>query len=581
MAKHWNLLPHHPAAIAQLAQSLRVSPIVAQLLLQRGLEEPAAARHFLDAPLTDLHKPETLPGAAEAADRLHRAVQQGRRICIYGDYDVDGVTGTAILWQALRLMGAEADYYVPHRLDEGYGLNIRALHQVARSGAAVVVTVDCGITALAEAAEARRLGLELIVTDHHEPRPELPQADLIVHPRLPGAAYPFAGLSGAGVAFKVAWALCQRACGSERVTPVYREFLLDGVTLAALGLVADVVPLREENRLFVRHGLARLARIQSPGLRALLDAAGLASKAPLLADDVSYKLAPRLNAAGRLGPARLVVELLTTTSPQRAGELVRNLEISNQQRQQLERRILAQARELAGTDGLKDAPGLVLSCADWHPGVIGIVAGRLAEQFARPAMLVAVTEHRSPAPPEGDPGTGLTVVGHGSGRSVPGVPLHEALAECSDLLLGHGGHAAAAGFKIIPDRIPEFRERFCAAVARRFPDGLPPPRVIIDAEIPLASLTFDLPLFLSGGLEVMGAPAKVGGGERHLSFRVRQQRTTIRAIAFNMAERLDELMSAGGQCCLVYTPRANEWQGYRRLDLEVVDFQPGPRARLE
>ena len=599
-AKTWHLLAHDPATIGALARSVHVSPIVAQVLINRGLGDAAVARQFLNSPLGDLHKPELLPGAVAAAQRLHEAVRQGRRICVYGDYDVDGITGTAILWQAIRLVGGTADYYIPHRLDEGYGLNRRALRQIAQSGATLVVTVDCGISALEEAEEARQLGLELIVTDHHEFKPTLPCAAVMVHPRLPGGDYPYGGLSGAGVAFKVAWALCQLASGSEKVAPPMREFLLDGVALATLGLVADVVPLQAENRVFVRHGLARLEKMTSPGIRALLDVAGIGSKSPLLAEDIGFKLAPRLNAAGRLGSARLVVELLTTTAAPRAADLARHLDTNNQQRQTLERRILMQAREQVDADGLSEAPALVLASPEWHPGVIGIVAGRLAEQFARPALMIALTEARTLANDprreanDAPPAPGL--VGHGSGRSVPGFPLHEALQECGDLLIGHGGHAAAAGFRIHAEHLPAFRERFCAAVNRRFVGGLPPPRLTIDAEVPLQALTHDLlrdldrlepygcenrrPLFLAGGLRVVGTPNKVGNGERHLSFKVRQEGTFLKAIAFNMGDRLDELMSADGACSVVLCPRINEWQGMRRIEIEVLDFQAGAQARL-
>lgn len=587
VTKTWQLLSHDPAAIDRLAGALRLSPIVAQLLLNRGVHEPDAAGRFLTAPLTDLYPPAALPGAVAAAERLFQAVQQGQRICVYGDYDVDGITGTAILWQALRLLEANVDFYVPHRLEEGYGLNADALRQIARSGAALVVTVDCGISALAEAEEARRLGLELIVTDHHEFKERLPDAALLVHPRLPGHGYAFGALSGAGVAFKVAWALCQKACASEKVTPRFREFLLDGVVLTALGLVADVMPLSGENRVFVRHGLRRLRQTPSLGLKALLESAGLGDKRQLCADDVSFKLAPRLNAAGRLGCARLVVELLTTPSAQRATDLARYLEGQNQQRQQLERRILAQAREMLEAEDLDRLPAIVLANPEWHPGIIGIVAGRLAERYGRPALLIAL-------PPENH--AGAEALGQGSGRSVSGFALHEALARCTEYLAGHGGHAAAAGFRIAAAQVDAFRERFAACVAETF-SGIPPaPRLVLDAEVPLSVLTPGLldaldrlepygsanrrPLFLAGGLQVAEEPKRIGGGERHISFRVRQQGTTLRAVAFGMAERLDELMSMDGQCCLAFTPRLNEWNGFRRVELEVVDLQPGARACL-
>jgi single-stranded-DNA-specific exonuclease len=587
VAKVWHLLPHDPDKLDQLGRALRVPPIVAQLLLNRGLGEPDTARRFLDMPLRGLHAPHLLPGVSEAADRLLAAAAQGRRICVYGDYDVDGTAGTAILWQVLHLTGAQADFYVPHRLDEGYGLNSEALQQIARSGASVVVTVDCGIASLEEAEEARRLGIELIVTDHHEPRDRLPNAATLVHPRLPGTSYPFRHLSGAGVAFKLAWTLCQRACGSERVTPRFREFLMDSLVLAALGLVADVVPLHDENRIFVRHGLLRMREAPSPGVQALLAATGLTDKKQLCADDISYKLAPRLNAVGRLGSARLVIELLTTTSQQRATDLARYLEAQNTQRQQFERRMLARARELAAESQHEDSPALILADADWHPGIVGIVASRMVDLFGRPVLLIALRQDRPDA----------QTIGQGSGRSVPGFRLHEALQACGDQLISHGGHAAAAGFKIHSHRINDFRSRFCEFAARYFENAPHAPQLVLDAEIPLVALTPGLlrdmdklepygmdnrrPLFLATNLQVVGTPNLVGGGERHVSFRVRQQGAAFRAIAFGMADRVEELMSAEGRCCLAFSPRINEWQGYRRIDLEVVDFQAGPQAVLK
>jgi single-stranded-DNA-specific exonuclease len=584
-AKTWQLLPHDRGAIERLAAALRVPAIVAQLLLNRGLDRPEDARRFLDAPLNGLHPPLALPGVPEAAERLHAAVKAGRRICVYGDYDVDGITGTAILWQVLKLLGAPADFYVPNRLEEGYGLNPEALRQIAQSGTALVVTVDCGIAALAEAEVARSLGLELIITDHHELKDRLPDAAVCVHPRLPGGSYPFGGLSGAGVAFKLAWALCQRACGSDKVSERYREFLLDGVALTALGLVADVVPLHDENRIFVRHGLHRLRKAPTVGLKALLEAANLLDQPRLTAEDVSFKLAPRLNAAGRLGCARMVVELLTTQTEERARNLARYLEGQNQERQKLERRILGQARDMVREQGLDTAPALVLASPDWHPGVIGIVAGRLTEMYARPTLLIALCADN-----------GGPVLGQGSGRSVPGFALHEALQACDAQLLSHGGHTAAAGFKIRAEEVDSFRDAFCALAAQCFRGGPPEPRLTLDAEIPLCAMTPGLmadldrlepygsnnrrPMFLAGDLQVVGEPARVGNGERHLSFRVRQQGTTLKAIAWNMSDRIDELMAAGGRCCLAFAPRWNEWQGVKRVDLEVADFQPGPQARL-
>jgi single-stranded-DNA-specific exonuclease len=433
MAKIWHLLAHDATAIDRLSRELRVSPIVAQLLLNRSLGAPDVARRFLGCPLAGLYEPERLPGVPAAVERLWAAVQEKRRICVYGDYDVDGVTATAILLTCLKLLGAQADFHVPHRLEDGYGLNSATLQKLATTGIQTVVTVDCGIASVAEAEEAQRLGLELIITDHHEPKASLPCARVLVHPRLPGAdgdAYPCGFLSGSGVAFKLAWALCKKACGSPKVSPQLREFLLDAVLLASLGTVADVVPLFDENRIFVRHGLARLRSRPSLGLQALLRCAKLDSKINLGAVDVGYSLAPRLNAAGRLGTARLAVELLMTPNAQRADTLADYLERQNHERQLLERRILQEARQQAQSEG--DVPAFVLASADWHPGLIGIVASRLVDQYARPVLMIAL---RTDSPH-----------GQGSGRSVPGFKLHEALQACTTHLLSHGGHAAAAGF---------------------------------------------------------------------------------------------------------------------------------------
>jgi single-stranded-DNA-specific exonuclease len=403
---------------------------------------------------------------------------------------------------------------------------------------------------------------------------------VLVHPRLPGGEYPFGGLSGSGVAFKLAWALCQQISGSEKVEPRFREFLLDATALAALGLIADVVPLHDENRIFVKHGLNRIRTVPSVGVRALLESAGLQPGAPLKAEDVAFKLAQRLNAAGRLGCARLVVELLTTTNPMKARELALYLDGQNRERQSLERKITAHAKELLADPALAELPAIVLANAEWHPGVIGIVAGRLAEAFGKPTLIVS--SRCDPAP--------------GSGRSIPGFALHEALAACDEVLCSHGGHSAAAGFRVALNQLDELRQRFCDHTGRHFPTGIPAPTLTLDAEVPLSALTFGLvkeidrlepygaqnprPRFLAGGLQIVGEPKRIGGGERHLSFRVRQQGSAIRAVAFGMAERLAELLSAGGRCCLAFTPRINEWNDMRNVEIEVSDFQPGEQARL-
>ena len=580
--RDWYLIPHDDAAVRRLSATAQIPPVLAQLLWNRGVREPDLARRFLHCPMTDLHPPKLLPGVEEASSRIWAAVQARRRIVIYGDYDVDGTTGTSILMVLLEKLGADVSYYVPHRIEEGYGLNAEAVRKLAQDGKQLLITVDCGITSVHEAEVAREVGLELIVTDHHEMKEILPAADVLVHPRLPGSQYPFAGLSGAAVAFKLAWAVAQKASNNERVLPDLREVLLDLLGLAALGLVADVVPLRDENRTIVKHGLQRLVARPSLGVRALLTAAGFTEDKPVRAEDVSFRLAPRLNAAGRLGYAGFVVELLTTQKAKKAEEIATYLESQNGERQTIERKIVIEAKALVEAGGYDTAPAIVLGSTEWHAGVVGIVAGRLAEFYARPTLIAAL---------KADDGASS-----GSGRSVPGFALHEALMACDDLLLGHGGHAAAAGFKVAATRLDELRARFCETVTKVFPAGLPRPRLRLDAEVPLGALTYGLmkdldrlepygaenprPKFLASGLKIDGVPRKIGVGERHLSFRVRQGQSVVRAVAFGFGDRLEELMSGNGDCCLAFTPKVNEWNGRTSVEIEVIDFRPTALAPL-
>jgi len=583
VAKQWHLLPHDSFAIQRLASSLRISPVIAQLLLNRGLAEPNEAKRFLESPLKGLHPPAALPGVPLAVERLSEAIAQGRRICIYGDYDVDGTTGTAILLRLLETLKAPAQFYVPNRLEEGYGLNGSALRELAASGVQVVVTVDCGIASIREAELAKQLGIELIITDHHEFKDKLPDASVLVHPRLPGTSYPFGGLSGSAVAFKLAWAMAIKASGSDRVTPVLREFLLEAVALATLGVVADVVPLQDENRILVRHGLARMTDKPSVGLKALIEMCKIEDGKEIRSEDIGFKLGPRLNAAGRLGSARQVVEMLTTRDPGRAQEIAESLQKQNEARQKLEREMIELARQMVEDQNLALSPALVLASNIWHPGVMGIVAGRLVESFARPVLMIATRDGGHSAP--------------GSGRSIAGFALHEALKACDAELLGHGGHAAAAGFRVNPERIDAFRTLFCAYAAGHFPTGVPPAPVLeLDAEVPLIAVTPGLlrdldqlepygasnrrPRFLTGGLELVGDPRRIGKDRQHLSFKVKQDDKSLRAVAWHMGDRMDELMSGNGYCCLAFTPKFNTWNGYTNIDLEVSDFQAGEDAVL-
>jgi single-stranded-DNA-specific exonuclease len=578
MPKRWHIQPHDQAIVAGIERSARVSSIVARLLAARGLTDPAAVRSFLDGTMADLRDPELLPGVAAAADRILAAARAGRKIVVYGDYDADGMCATAILAGCLEAIDASASWYVPDRFEEGYGLNGDALQTLAARGASLVITVDCGIASVAEAHRARELGLELIITDHHSFADALPEADVLVHPRLPGAAYPFGDLCGAGVAFKLAWAIATRASGAKQVTPRLREMLLKGMGFAALGTVADVVPLLDENRIYVRHGLECLRKRGGPGIARLMHLAKLDEKSQLESEDVAFRLAPRLNAAGRLGQAASGIELLTTADAARAAALADYVHELNTQREHEERSIqLAaskQVKECFDPDG--DA-ALVLADRGWHAGVIGIVAGRLAERFHRPVVMISRDEHQGRA-------------AIGSLRSVPGFDVHAALVACRDLLVTCGGHAAAAGLRIEDARIEEFRDRFCAEVAARMPTALRQAQLTIDGEATLAGLTLEAveqveklapfgqanrrPVLCATAVQLAEPPRVIGGGGRHLSMNVVQHGSRVRGVAFGGAEWLDHLPPPGQPFHVAFKPKINEFRGRRTAEMEVVDWRP-------
>lgn len=577
MGKHWVFPGHDIDRISQLERLAGVPAILAQLLLQRGLAEPQAVREFLEARLSSLRDPEELPGVPEASERIHRAIVDKRRIAVFGDYDVDGMSATALLVRCLQAVGADVMYYVPNRIGEGYGLNAEALAKLARRGASLVITVDCGIGSVSEALEARRLGLELIITDHHQPGQRVPEADVIVHPGLPGSAYPFSGLCGAGVAFKLAWAVCQRASRAKRVSAHLRSFLLSALGLGALGTVADVVPLVDENRVLVRHGLASLKGQPSVGIAALLKVCGLDGKSQLAAEDIAFCLGPRLNAAGRLGQAQLGVELLATDARARAQVLAEYIDQLNNSRESLERSVyLAAHRQLKEQYDAERDPAFVLAERGWHVGVIGIVAGRLAERYHRPVVVISLDELGREA-------------GTGSGRSIPGVSLHEAFGSCSQYLVGHGGHAAAAGLKIEVPMVDRFRHAFCEYVGERLGASLPQAQLRIDAEAGLSQLTVDTlrqiehlspfghgnprPLLCASGVELAERPRCIGRGERHLALRVRQGPTVMRAMAFHRAEWLDGLGSEAGRIDIAFRPVINEFRGRRNVEMHLVDWR--------
>lgn len=582
MAREWTIQPPHPER-QRLADDAGIPPLLAQLLLYRGVREAADIPSFLCPRLDALFAPEETPGVARAANLIAEAARAGAPIVIYGDYDVDGVTATTILWQCLKASGANVEYYLPNRLDEGYGLNSEALARIAGDGARLVISVDCGITAVEEARRARALGLTLVITDHHQAGPILPDAAAIVHPTACGERGPNPDLSGAGVAFKLAWALAQLFSGSRRVNPEYRDLLVEATALAALGLIADVVPLTGENRVIASHGLRQLRHTRNAGLRALIEVAGLTGKlrkSALDDYDVGFALAPRLNAVGRMGHARLAVELLTRATERQARQIAETLDGHNRKRQAVEREILRGAEDMVKQRGFdRDGyRGIVLASRDWHPGVIGIVASRLVEKFSRPTVLIALDESGE---------------GQGSGRSVRHFPLHEVLAECGELLISHGGHAMAAGLRLREANLKAFEHAYLAQAAKRLTPGDLRPRLALDDEVELEALSPEVvdaltrmapfgmgnprPRLATGIVDIADAPRTVGANGNHLQFTVRQNGDFRKVIAFNKASAAQTIAELR-RLRLAFEPIINEWNGRRRVELKMIDWMPAGEA---
>lgn len=575
--KRWKLDPPDSAA-AELAQRLKVSPIVAQLLLNRGISDFDNAQAFLRPSLLALADPSIIPGLTAAAGRIAKAIRDREKIVIYGDYDVDGITATSILWHGITLLGGEVSTYIPHRIEEGYGLNSEALLQIIDAGAKLIVTVDCGITAIEPAQLARERNVDLIITDHHHwhgDPPILPDCHAIVHPRLPsaGPVYPNPHLCGAGVAFKLAWGIGQSIGGAARVSDSFRGFLLEATALAALGTIADVVPLIGENRVLAHFGLSGLTQSKLTGIRALIESASLTGKS-LDTYDVGFLLAPRLNACGRLGHAALAVEMLTTATEAKAREIAVYLEAQNRQRQSVEKQILEQALAQIESNGwAKDSNrALVLAAEGWHAGVIGIVASRIVDRYCRPTVMIALSGNQ----------------GQGSARSIPGFHLANALESCSQHLLAYGGHEMAAGLKIDSAHVAEFRQAFCQAADSLITDEMLIPQLRVECSANLPEITETLvtdlqrlgpfghgnrkPTLCLDRAIVAGNPRRVGKTGDHLQLTIKQKRQTMRCIAFGAGEMAESLAS-GSEIRLAVEPTINEFNGRRSVELQVKDFQ--------
>lgn len=555
----------------EMAGRLGTAPLVAQVLYNRGIDDAEAGKSFLDPKLTDLYDPALLPGAREAAQRIARAVADKQRIVIYGDYDVDGITAVAILHACLAMVGAKADYYVPHRLEEGYGVNAEAMRKIISAGAQLVITVDCGISAVGPIAEARAAGVDVIVTDHHSPPEDLPDATAIVHPGVGAGEYPNPDLAGAGVAFKLAWQVARQICGRDRVDEKMRDFLLNATCLAALGTIADVVPLLGENRALAVYGLRGLPASRHTGIRALIESAGLAGQ-NVNAYHVGFVLAPRLNACGRMGHARDAVELLTAEDAARCAEIAAYLTRKNSERQKIEREITAQAVEMVESAHLADDQhrAIVLAGPQWHGGVVGIVASRLVSRFHRPAVVIAMSG----------------AAGQGSARSIPGFGMRDALAACSEHLVSFGGHAMAGGLRIAADKIDAFTAAMLEYARSNIPDDRLVPTLDIDAETTLAALDYTMvehlgrlapygqgnppPLLAVRQCKVVTPPRRMGRLGRTAGMILAQDQTTMRGVGFGMGD-LADLLAGVNTVDVAAQPFLNTFGGRTTIELRLKD----------
>jgi single-stranded-DNA-specific exonuclease len=563
----WQPYPCDDARADAVAQELGVSPVLARLLAIRGLTDVDAASRFMKPSLDHLLDPMGLTDMDRAVNRLTQAIARGERIAVHGDYDVDGITSTVILRRALELLGAQVIHFIPERLRDGYGLQPAALERLHGEGVHVVVSVDCGIRGAEAARRARELGLDLIITDHHEPDTSLPDAYAIVNPKRHDCRYADKHLAGVGVALKLVQALCHQA-GKTNWLPAF-------VKIAAIGTLADVVPLVGENRVIAKLGLQMLSKgPHKVGLRALLDTAGLTGK-QIDSYHIAFMLAPRVNAAGRMSTPDIATRLLLAADEGMADEargLAEQLEVENTRRRQEEQDIVAKARKVIETDPeVGSRSVLVVAGEGWHRGVIGIVASKIVDAFYRPTIVLSIEDG----------------VAHGSCRSIPGFDMLAALESCAPMMLRFGGHRQAAGLQLESARIKEFRQAINVWGEERLgPDDLRP-RLWLDGPLAFNHISSQVaeelttlapfgpgnpkPVFHTSSVQIVDGPRKLK--DRHLKMSFRQENRTFRAIQWNAAEREETMAARKDGVELAFSLENNEYQGERYLELRVEDFR--------
>lgn len=561
MTKSWRLLETDEQLARSLAEQLKISPLTARILINRGQTTPELAEKFISPQIADLRDPTEIPDIALGAQRILLARENGEKVSVFGDYDVDGVTGTTILVETLRFLGLDVEYYIPHRYGEGYSLSLDSVQKIAAGGTKLIVTVDCGVSSYEEIEAAKGLGVDVVVTDHHNLPRRLPPAVAVVDPKTIEGDHPSKNLSGAGVAFKMAWMLLRRSGEKDNL------FLTSLLDLAALGTVADVVPLTEENRIIAVRGLKLLSERRRTGIRALADRASL--KGAIAVDQIYFALAPRLNAAGRLEHASKAVELLLSDDENAARQLADELCQINVRRQDIggtiKEEVFAQLDEAA----VAEKKIIVLAGENWHPGVIGIVASQVVDRFFRPTVLISL---------EGE-------TGRGSARSCDGVNIFKILDSCRDLFLDFGGHEGAAGFEIETAKIQELKERLVAEVERTVSLEKLQPVVEIDAELDPSALNLALvkelslldphgegnpaPVFVSRGMQVTEV-RQVGAKKKHLKLKIGRGPVVLDVIGFGWG---DLRLNVGYNYDVAYELQANEWNGFETVQLSLIDIK--------
>ena len=553
----WNLLPPVPAG--HPVCNCGFSPLLVQLMYNRGLTDPAQIESFITSDSKLSGDPLLLPDIHQGINRIYQGLLSGEKIAVYGDFDVDGITGTAVLVQGLQALGGNITPYIPHRIREGHGLNSDALDYLKNEGMSLVITVDCGVTGISQVKRAKRQGLDIVITDHHTPLGELPDAIAVVDPKRDDSKYPFNELAGVGVAFKFLEAL-YNGMGKEKEVENYLD-------LVALGTVADMMPLLGENRYLVKQGLKVLNTNRRPGIREISALAGINADT-IGAEEISWSLAPRLNAAGRLQHALTSYKLMVTESTEEALELSTVLEEQNAERQKMTGRSLAKAKEQVLAKGI--SPILIASDPDYPPGIIGLVAGRLSEEFYRPAIVIKVGEKSS----------------NGSCRSIPEFNIINALNECHDLMSDFGGHARAAGFTMPTKNLSKLEEKLNLMAEQQLAGLDLRPRLDIDAEMNLSQLggnTYQslqslapfgmgnpIPTFVSRSVEVVDCQT-MGNNGGHLRLKLRQNNVNWEAVAFGLGECFKDMHS---HIDIVYNLRLEHWRGEERLRLNIQDIAP-------